>query len=117
MTYQGVSKSFRTESITEKNNKHSLRSNTKGYGGKTHKTDSLNSGTTAPRGRELYHLQFWLQAASPETFGYNLVCTLLTNEYYVLLFSLLLLLLRHFPYAFFRRRIFFFLLMDPLDIW
>jgi hypothetical protein len=33
---EGVSKSFRTESITKCNNKHSLRSNTKGYGGKTH---------------------------------------------------------------------------------
>jgi Lon protease-like protein len=29
-----------------------------------------NSDTTAPSGRELYHLQFSLQAASPETFGY-----------------------------------------------
>jgi hypothetical protein len=32
--YEGVSKSFRTESIN--NNKHSLRSNKKNYGGKTH---------------------------------------------------------------------------------
>jgi hypothetical protein len=55
------------------NNKHSLRSNTKGYGGKTHYTDSQNSDTTASSGRELYHLQFSLQAASPETFGYTLV--------------------------------------------
>jgi hypothetical protein len=28
---------------------------------------------TASSGRELYHLQFSLQAASPETFGYILV--------------------------------------------
>jgi hypothetical protein len=43
------------------NNKHLLRSNTtKGYGGKTHKTDSQNSETTAPSGRELYRLQFSL---------------------------------------------------------
>jgi hypothetical protein len=49
------------------NNKHTLRSNTKGYGGKTHYTDSQNSDTTACRGRELYHLQLSLQAASPET--------------------------------------------------
>jgi hypothetical protein len=55
------------------NNKYSLRNNTKGYGGKTHQTDSQNSDTTAPSGRELYHLQFSLQAASPETFGYTLV--------------------------------------------
>jgi hypothetical protein len=38
------------------NNKHSLRRNTKGYGGKTHYADSQNSDTTAPSGRELYHL-------------------------------------------------------------
>jgi hypothetical protein len=45
----------------------------KGYGCKTHKTDSQNSDITAPNGRELYHLQFSLQAASLETFGYTLV--------------------------------------------
>jgi hypothetical protein len=50
-----------------------LRNNTKGYGGKTHYIDSQNRDTTAPSGRELYHLQFSLQAASPETFGYTLV--------------------------------------------
>jgi hypothetical protein len=36
-------------------------------------TDSQNSDTTATSGRELYHLQFSLQAASPETFGYTLI--------------------------------------------
>jgi len=40
---------------------------------KTHYTGSQNSDTTVPSGRELYHLQFSLQAASPETFGYILV--------------------------------------------
>jgi hypothetical protein len=45
----------------------------KGYGSKTHETDSQNSDTTAPSGRELYHLQFSLQEASPETFGYTLL--------------------------------------------
>jgi hypothetical protein len=55
------------------NNKHSLRSNIKGYGNKTRWTDSQNSDTTAPSGRELYHLQFSLRAASPETFRYTLV--------------------------------------------
>jgi hypothetical protein len=40
----------------ELNNKHSLRSNTKDYGGKTHYTDSQNSDTSASSGRELYHL-------------------------------------------------------------
>jgi hypothetical protein len=52
------------------NNKHSLRNNKKDYDGKTHYTDSQNSDITAPSGTELYHLQFSLQAASPETFGY-----------------------------------------------
>jgi hypothetical protein len=52
---------------------YSLRSNTKGYGDKTHYTDSQNSDTTAPSSRELYHLQFSLQAVSPETFGYTLI--------------------------------------------
>jgi hypothetical protein len=36
-------------------------------------SDSQNSDSTAPSGRELYHLQFSPQAASPETFGYTLV--------------------------------------------
>jgi hypothetical protein len=58
---------------TSNNNKHSLKSNTKGYGGKIHRSESQNSDTTAASGRELYHLQFSLQAASPETFGYTLV--------------------------------------------
>jgi hypothetical protein len=56
-------------------NEHSLRSNTKGYGGKTHYTDSQNRYTTASTGRYLYRLQFSLQTASPETFGYTLVVT------------------------------------------
>jgi hypothetical protein len=55
------------------NNKHSLRSNTKSCGCKTLQTDSQNIDTTAPSGRELYHLHFSLQAASPETFGYTLL--------------------------------------------
>jgi hypothetical protein len=55
------------------NDKHSLRSNAKCYGGKTHYTNSQNSDTTAPSGRKLYNLQFSLQVASPETFGYTLV--------------------------------------------
>jgi hypothetical protein len=54
-------------------NTHSLRSNIKGYGGKTHYTDSQNSDTTAPLGRELCHLQFSFLAISPETFGYTLL--------------------------------------------
>jgi len=43
----------------------------KGYGGRTHYIDSQNGYTTAHTGRELYHLQFSLQAASPETFWYS----------------------------------------------
>jgi hypothetical protein len=50
-----------------------------GYGLKTHWTDSQNSDTTAPSGRELYHLQFSLHAASPETFGYSLVLCACVN--------------------------------------
>jgi len=50
-----------------------VRSNRRGYGGKTRYTDSQNSDTTAPSGTELHHLQFSRQAASPETFGYTLV--------------------------------------------
>jgi hypothetical protein len=52
---------------------YSLRSNTKCYGGKTHLTLVQNSDTTARSSRELYHLQFFLQASSPETFGFTLV--------------------------------------------
>jgi hypothetical protein len=55
------------------NDKGSSRNNTKGYGGKTHWTDPQNSDITISSGRELYHLQFSLQEASPETFGYALV--------------------------------------------
>jgi hypothetical protein len=55
------------------NNKHSLRSNKKGYDGKTHQTDLQNSDITARSGRELCHLQFSFQAISPETSGYTVV--------------------------------------------
>jgi hypothetical protein len=54
--------------IKNNNNKHSLKNKTKRYGHRTHKTDSQNSYTTVPCGRELHHLQFSLQAASPGTF-------------------------------------------------
>jgi hypothetical protein len=74
MVYPKVSGLSHKE-INISSNKRSLRSNTKGYGGKTHHTDSRNSDRTAPSCTELfYHLQFSLQAASPETFGYTLVC-------------------------------------------
>jgi len=35
--------------------------------------NSRNSDTIASSGRELYHLQFSLQAASPDSFGYTVV--------------------------------------------
>jgi len=50
-----------------------LRSNTQGYGDKTRWIDSQHIDTTTPSGRELYHLQFSLQATSPETSEYTLV--------------------------------------------
>jgi hypothetical protein len=50
-----------------------MRSIIKGYDGKTEYTDSQNSDTTALSSRELYHLHFSLQVASPEAFGYTLL--------------------------------------------
>jgi len=46
-----------------------LLRNTKGYGGKTHYVDSQNNDKIALSGTELYHLQFLLHVASPETLG------------------------------------------------
>jgi hypothetical protein len=74
--YEGESKSFRNESIT----KYTLITiNTRWEATQrvmvanlirpTHKLGD----TTAPSSRELYHLQFSLQEASPETFGYAIV--------------------------------------------
>jgi hypothetical protein len=40
-----------------------------------------NSGTTAPSGRGVYHLQFLLQAASPETFGYTILLFHIIKEF------------------------------------
>jgi len=37
------------------------------------KLSRWNSDTTAPSGREQYHLQFMLQTVSLEAFGYTLV--------------------------------------------
>jgi hypothetical protein len=77
--YEGVTKSFRTKSVT----KHTLTTiNTRWeatqrvMAAKLTRLASQNSDTTAPSGRELYHLPFSLQAASPETFGYSLVFSL-----------------------------------------
>jgi hypothetical protein len=71
---RGCKQKFQDWVDNEINNKHSLRSNTKDYGGRIHETGSQNSNTTAPGDGELYHLQFPPQAASPETFGHTLVC-------------------------------------------
>jgi hypothetical protein len=60
------------------NNKHSLRSNTKGYGHKIHWTDSQNNDTTASSGWELYNLLFSLQAVSLDIFGHTLICNIPT---------------------------------------
>jgi hypothetical protein len=73
--YEGVSKSFRTKSIK----KYMLTTiNTRWEATQTLMAAKLtrlthNSDTTAPSGRELYHLQFSLQAANPETFGYTVI--------------------------------------------
>jgi len=56
--------------VNNNSNKHSLRSNRKGYGGKNHKI----AIHFQPSGRKLYHLQLSLQAAGRETFGYTLIC-------------------------------------------
>jgi len=50
-----------------------LRGNIKGYGDKSHQAESQNCDTTAPSRRELYHLQFPPQPASPETSEYTLI--------------------------------------------
>jgi hypothetical protein len=75
-TYEGVTESFRTESIT----KYTLTFGTTRWeatqrvmAAKLTRMTTQNSDTTAPSARELYHLQFSLQAAGPETFGYTLV--------------------------------------------
>jgi len=55
--YPKVSGLGHNDLIKNSSSKHSLRNNTKGYGGKPYWTDSQNSDATAPYGRELYHLQ------------------------------------------------------------
>jgi hypothetical protein len=69
-TYEGVSKSFRTESIT----KYTLTTVKKTLVEKQHKglwrQNSQNSDIAVPSDRVLYHLQFSLQTSSSETSGY-----------------------------------------------
>jgi len=51
--YPKVSGLSHNEINNSNNNRHSLKSSTKGCGGKTHYTDSQNSATIALSGREL----------------------------------------------------------------
>jgi hypothetical protein len=72
--YEGVSKRFRTKSIM----KYTLTFDITRWEATqsvmaTKLTRLTKYRTTAPSDRELYYLQFSLQAASPETFGYSLV--------------------------------------------
>jgi hypothetical protein len=71
--YEGIQKFPDWVDNEINNNKHSLRSSTKGFGGKTHWTDSQNRDTTARSGIELYHLEFSFLAVSPKPFEYTLV--------------------------------------------
>jgi hypothetical protein len=72
--YEGVSKNFRTESLTKPTTINTYWEATQSVMAAeltrlTHKI----AIQLQPSGRELYHLPFSLQAASPETFGYTLV--------------------------------------------
>jgi len=73
--YEGVSKSFRIESIT----KYTLttintRETTQRVMAAKHtKLTQKNNDTTEPSGKDLYHLHFSLQAARPETFRCTLI--------------------------------------------
>jgi hypothetical protein len=62
-----------------------LRSNTEAY-----ELQNSLSDTTAPSGRNLYHLQFSLKAASPETFGYILVFGGENTRKYLTIFAIYL---------------------------
>jgi hypothetical protein len=50
------------------------------------KLTRLTHKITVPSGRELFHLQFSLQAASPETFGYTLIHTVCLQNILSVLF-------------------------------
>jgi hypothetical protein len=70
--YEGASKSFRNESIT----KYTLRTINTRWEATQRVMAAKHTRLThemAINGRQIYHLQFSLQAASPETFGYTLV--------------------------------------------
>jgi hypothetical protein len=83
-TCEGVSKSFRTESVTKFTLTFSItrwEATQRAMAAKLTRLTHKNSDTNGPSGRELYHLQFLLQAASPETFGYTLVYPTWTHMY------------------------------------
>jgi hypothetical protein len=73
--YKGISKSFWTELITKSTTL--IEKQHKGLWCQNSLDWPQNSNTVATSGRELYHLQFSIQAASPESFGYTLVSMLL----------------------------------------
>jgi hypothetical protein len=63
--YEGVSNNNKKKkTLVEKQHKGLWRQNS---------LDSQSGDTTEPSSRELYHLQFSLQSAIPEIFGYTLV--------------------------------------------
>jgi len=75
--YEGVSKSFRTESIKKYILTFGITRSCPLQRVMEAKLTRLTHKIAiqlAHNGRELYHLQFSLQAASPETFGYTIVC-------------------------------------------
>jgi len=63
-------------------NIHRLRSNVKGYGCKTHYTESLISNTRGPRDRQLYYLLFSVLAVRLGSFGYTIIYTELIKYQY-----------------------------------
>jgi hypothetical protein len=72
--YESLSESFRTGSITKCtltiiNSRWEATQRV--MAAKLTRLTQKNSDTTAPSGREVYHLQFSLQPACPVTFGYN----------------------------------------------
>jgi hypothetical protein len=67
--YEGVSKNSRNESTTN----YMLTTIITPMAAKLTRLTHKNSDTTACSGRELYHMQFSLQVASPELFGNTLI--------------------------------------------
>jgi hypothetical protein len=73
LVYEGVSKSFRTESITKyvlTTINTRLEATQRVMAAKLTRLSHKKRDTIVPSGRKLYHLHFSLQVDSPETFGY-----------------------------------------------